>query len=208
MDFALHYTDCYNIIVSSLKKSFLPPTFLFSIVENSTRMFYFSFHTKIYLRTVMNNYQQKVEAFLNCKNIAVAGVSRKGGTSVGNPIYKKFKSAGYSVFQVNPKAEVIDNDKCYANLKSIPSNIEAVMVCTNPNDSLHVVKECKELGIKNIWFHKTMGNGSYSEKAIEYCRKNGINAIESGCPMMHLGNVDFPHKCMHFILNFLGKLKT
>ena len=155
----------------------------------------------------MNNYKQKVDAFLNSKNIAVTGVSRKAGTAVGNPIYKKFKEAGYNAFPVNPKAEIIEGDKCYANLKSIP-NLEAVMVCTNPKDSIDVVKECKELGIEKVWFHKTMGSGSYSDEAIKFCRENGINAIESGCPMMHVGKVDIAHKCIHFVLNTFGKLRN
>lgn len=156
----------------------------------------------------MNNYKEKVEAFLNFKNIAVTGVSRKAGTSVGNPIYQKFKSAGYNVYQVNPNAEVIEGDKCYPDLKSIPQKVKAVMVCTNPKDSIDVVKECKELGIENVWFHNTLGSGSYSKEAVEFCRQNKINSIESGCPMMHVGTVDFGHKCIHFVLNMFGKLKN
>lgn len=156
----------------------------------------------------MNSYTEKVNSFLNCKNIAVSGVSRKAGTSVGNPIYKKFKEAGYNVFQVNPKADNIEGDVCFPNLKSIPAKIDAVMICTNPNESINVVIECKELGINTVWFHKTIGGGSYSAEAVEFCRKNEISAIESGCPMMHVGPVDFGHKCIHFTLNLFGKLKN
>lgn len=154
----------------------------------------------------MNDYKQKVESFLNCKNIAVAGVSRKAGTSVGNPIYQKFKSAGYNTYPVNPNAETIEGEKCYPDLKSIPS-LDAVMICTNSKDSVSVVKECKEIGVDKVWFHKTLGPASYSEEAVEFCRQNGITAIESGCPMMHL-EPDFGHKCIHFMLNVFGKLKS
>lgn len=155
----------------------------------------------------MNSYKEKVDAFLNCKCIAVAGVSRKAGTSVGNPIYQKFKSAGYNVFPVNPKAEIVEGDRCYPDLKSISPKVEAVMICTNPKDSINVVKECKELGIEKVWFHNTIGSGSYSNDAVEFCRQNGINAIENGCPMMHI-SPDFGHKCIHFVLNIFGKLKN
>jgi len=139
--------------------------------------------------------------------VKVSLLSRKAGTAVGNPIYQKFKSAGYNVYPVNPKAEIVEGDKCYHNLKSISPKVEAVMICTNPKDSLEVVKECKELGIEKVWFHNTMGSGSYSEDAAEFCRQNGIAAIESGCPMMHI-SPDFGHKCIHFVLNFFGKLKN
>ena len=156
----------------------------------------------------MNSYKEKVDAFIKCKSIAVTGVSRSSGSSVGNPIYKRFKSEGYETYQVNPNADTIDGDKCYPNLKAISQKVDAVMICTNSKDSISVVKECKELGIDKVWFHNSMGPGSYSKEAAEFCKENGITAIETGCPMMHVGNVDFGHKCIHFFLNVFGKLKN
>ncbi|TSA26734.1 MAG: CoA-binding protein, partial [Ignavibacteriales bacterium] len=68
----------------------------------------------------MNTYEQKVSEFLNQKVIAIAGVSRNPQGGVGNPIYKKFKENGYNIFPVNPNAEMIEGDRCFPNLKSVP----------------------------------------------------------------------------------------
>lgn len=153
------------------------------------------------------NYQQKVENFLSKKIIAVAGVSRNPQTEVGNAIYKKFKSAGYTVYPINPSAEMIEGDKCYPNLKSIPQKAEAVLITTNPKNSLQVVRECSELGINLVWFHRSFGNGSYSKEAEDFCSNNGITAITNGCPMMYIRDADFGHKVAKFFFKLFGRLK-
>jgi uncharacterized protein len=152
------------------------------------------------------DYKEKVDDFLSQKVIAVVGVSRSKQGHVGNPIYQKFKSAGYKVYPVNHYANEIAGDRCYPNLKSIPEKVEAVFVGTAPKDSLRVVKECAELGITRVWFHRAFGPGNYSEEAIRFCKEKNIQVIPLGCPMMHV-NADPFHKCFHFFMKLTGKLK-
>jgi hypothetical protein len=47
------------------------------------------------------------------------------------------------------------------------------------------------------------GNSSASEAAAAYGKAHGLTVIEGGCPMMFL---DFPHKCMRWVLHAMGKL--
>jgi len=155
----------------------------------------------------MNTYEQKVSEFLNQKVIAIAGVSRNPQGGVGNPIYKKFKENGYNIFPVNPNAEMIEGDRCFPNLKSVPEKVNAVFTATNPTASMDVVKQCIETGVKTIWFHHTMGNGSFSEEAAKLGEENGISVIRSGCPMMYISKVDPFHKMMRFFMKLFGKLK-
>ena len=72
-----------------------------------------------------------VQDFLAQKKIAVVGVSdkRETGCNLG---YRKFKTAGYTVFAVNPRLTTFENDPCYADLKSIPEKPDAVFIFTNP----------------------------------------------------------------------------
>lgn len=152
------------------------------------------------------NTKQLIEEFLQQKNIAIAGISRNPNGAVGNAVYKKFKDAGYSVFAVNPKADTIDGEKCYHDLKSIPIKPDAVFLSTHPNKSLDVVRQCAELGINKVWFHRSFGIGSYNEEAENYCRDNGIAAIVYACPMMFVPPVDFGHKCIRFFMKLGGKI--
>jgi hypothetical protein len=148
-----------------------------------------------------------IEQFLQQKNIAVAGISRNPSGSVGNLVYKKFKDAGYNVFAVNPNADEIQGEKCYRSLKAIPEKLDAVFLATHPKQSLEVVKECADVGIKKVWFHRSFGNGSYDKASEIFCKENGIDAIIYACPMMFIQPVDFGHKCIRFFMKIGGKLK-
>jgi predicted CoA-binding protein len=152
------------------------------------------------------NTKQLIDEFLKQKNIAIAGISRNPHGAVGNLVYKKFKTAGYSVFAVNPKADSIEGEKCYHDLQSIPIKPDAVFLSTHPSQSLNIVHQCAELGIKRVWFHRSFGNGSYDKKAETFCKENGIDAIVYACPMMFVPPVDFGHKCIRFFMKLGGKI--
>ena len=47
----------------------------------------------------------------------------------------------------------------------------------HPEITEKILEEVKKLGIKKVW----MQPGSESEKAIEYCEKNGIDLIHNAC---------------------------
>jgi len=150
-------------------------------------------------------FKQRVDNFLAQKNIAFAGYSSEGA-EVANGIYKKFKENGYNAIAINPKFEEVKKVQCFPDLKSVTEKVDAVMVCTPPKATLDIIQECIELGIKHVWIHKSIGNGSYNEEAVQLAEKNGIEIIPMACPMMFLKPDPF-HACFKFILNIRGKLK-
>lgn len=153
----------------------------------------------------MSTLKQAANEFLSHKRIAVAGVSRKGDTAA-NVIYKKLKNCGYEVFPVNPFAEKIDEDKCFHSLNEIPEKVEGVVIGTKPEAALQLVEDCEKLGIKDVWIHRSFGNGSYDEEAIEKAKKLGMKVIPRGCPMLFCEPVDIGHKCIKWFLGATGKL--
>ncbi len=152
------------------------------------------------------NYEQKVKDFLDQKVIAIAGVSRKPQREVGNPIYKKFKDAGYTVYPINPFADLIEGDKCYPTLSATPKKADSVFIATNPSASVEVVQQCVENGISRIWFHRSFGAGSFSEEAAKLGEENGLMVIRSGCPMMFIKDADIFHRMTAFFMKIFGKL--
>jgi hypothetical protein len=155
----------------------------------------------------MSNLKEKVQDFLNQKCIAVAGVSRnpeKGAAA--NAIYKKLKGCGYRVFAVNPKAETVEGDKCYPDLKSIPNGVDGVVIVTPPKSVGDVVQQCIETNVSRVWMHRSFGTGSVSSDAVKLCEENNISVIAGACPMMYLQSVDFGHKMIKGILRFTGGL--
>ena len=116
----------------------------------------------------------------------MAGVSRNG-REPSNAIFKRFRSCGYEVFPVNPAATTVEGEHCYPDLRSVPAPVDGVMIATHPNASVDIVRQCAELGINCVWFHRSIGEGSVSAEALATCRASQITPIVGGCPMMYCG---------------------
>ncbi len=155
----------------------------------------------------MPTLNEAVEDFLTQKRIAVAGVSRTK-EDAANIIYRKLKETGHQVFPINPKAETVEGDPCYPDLKSIPDGVDGVVIVTRPEVTEQIVRQCAEVGTSRVWMHRSMEfiGSSVSEQAVQFCRENNITVIPGGCPMMFCKPVDFGHKCMRWMLGLTGGL--
>ncbi|MBU0693585.1 MAG: CoA-binding protein [Candidatus Omnitrophica bacterium] len=120
-----------------------------------------------------------VKDFLRQKNFAVVG-SFRNESKYAFRILRILKEKGYKVYPVNPRLDEVDGLKCYKSVSDIPFSIDAVDVVTPQEVTERIVKECKEKGINRIWLQP----GAESEKAIEFCKQNGIDVIHSLCVMM------------------------
>ena len=147
-----------------------------------------------------------VQEFLAQDRIAVAGVSRTNTNEAANFIYRRLRDSAHEVFAVNPHTDTIEGDSCYPNLAAIPGGVGAVVVATHPKVTPQVVRECIDLGIGHVWMHRSFGQGSVAEEAVELCREHGVRVIPGGCPMMFMTPVDFGHRCMRWLLGLTGGL--
>lgn len=147
---------------------------------------------------------ENIAAFLSGRTLAVAGVSRDSGQPA-NHIYRKLRDAGHAVVAVNPAASVADGIATVANLRAAGVPLDGVVVCTTPAAAADVVRECVDLGIPRVWFHRSIGQGSVSAEAVALCRAHGIQAIVGGCPMMYCEPVDVVHRCMRWLLRSPGR---
>ncbi|MGD8867015.1 MAG: CoA-binding protein [Gemmatimonadales bacterium] len=153
----------------------------------------------------MSGLDKAVADFLDQRRIAVAGVSRSG-KEAANAVYRKLKGAGYEVYPVNPAADEVEGDACYPTISAVPAEVDAVFIATHPDVTGTVMRECADLGIRRVWVHRSFGQGSVSDEAVEYGRAQGLTVIPGGCPMMHVEPVDVGHKCMRWVLRVTGKL--
>jgi len=125
---------------------------------------------------------EDIEEFINKKNIfAVIGVSQDTN-KYGRKVFDDLKKYNYSVFPINPKEEFILNSKCYKNLKSLPVKPDVVSFVIPPAIGIHIIMECKELGIDKVWLQP----GSESEEIIEYCKDNKIGCLHHQCVLLNL----------------------
>jgi uncharacterized protein len=144
----------------------------------------------------MQDINEATAAFLAKKRVAVTGVSRAPKQHGSNTVYKRLRERGYDVFAVNPNAETVEGDPAYANLRSIPGGVDAVVIGTRPERADETMRECAELGIEHVWMHRGPGAGSVSTSATAYGREHGITVIDGGCPCMFEPTADFGHKVM------------
>ena len=149
----------------------------------------------------MSTIQAAATAFLGKRRIAVTGVSRHPESHGSNVVYRRLRERGYEVFAVNPNAQVVEGDRSYPDLKSIPGGVEAVVIATRPELALGTMEECAGLGIKHVWMHRGPGPGSVSAAATAYGRQHGITVIDGGCPLMFAPTADFGHKVMRVLFS-------
>src|SRR6266511_1634013 len=106
----------------------------------------------------MPSVKETAAAFLANKRVAVTGVSRTPKTHGSNVVYQRLRERGYEVFAVNPNANEVEGDRCYKDLQSIPGGVQAVVIGTRPELAEDTMRECAELGIKQVWMHLGRGH--------------------------------------------------
>lgn len=143
--------------------------------------------------------------FLSHKRIAIAGVSASG-PNAANIIYRRMREDGYQVFAVNPHADYVEGDVSYHSIGEIPGGVDGVVVGTTPVAARTVAQECIELKVPRVWFHRSIGHGSYSGPAVDACEHAGISVIAGACPMMFLQHPDSGHRCLKWFFSMTGKL--
>jgi uncharacterized protein len=148
---------------------------------------------------------RSVTRFLEGRRLAVAGVSRQGNQAA-NAVFRKLRAAGYEVFPVNPKADQVEGVPCFPDLASVPGPLDGVVVATPPDAALALVGQCADRGIGRVWFHRSFGQGSVSQEAVEACRARNIECIAGGCPLMFCPPVDVFHRCMRWWLQRRGSV--
>jgi predicted CoA-binding protein len=156
----------------------------------------------------MESVKNAATEFLTHKRVAVTGVSRTPASHGSNVVYDRLKERGYDVVPVNPNAEEIDGARCYPNLHAIPGGVEAVVIGTRPERALATVQECADLGIKDVWMHRSFGCGSVSDEATRYGREHGMTVIDGGCPLMFEPVSDPGHKVIRAVCRMNHRLPS
>jgi predicted CoA-binding protein len=147
----------------------------------------------------MEPIKEAAAEFLTHKRVAVTGVSRTPGSHGSNAVYKRLRDRGYQVYAVNPNTQEVEGDTSYPDVRSIPDGVEAVVIGTRPERAMDTVRECEELGIRDVWMHRGPGGGSVSEEAVAYGRQHGMTVIDGGCPLMFEPVSDPGHRMMKWM---------
>jgi len=146
------------------------------------------------------------EEFLAQRRIAVTGVSRSPKDHGANVVYKRLRDRDYEVFAINPNAVTVEGDRAFPDLASVPGKVDGVVIGTAPERALATVRECIDLGISRMWFHRGPGRGSVEPGAAQVARDAGMIVIDGGCPCMFGPTADVGHRIMVPMLKLTGNV--
>ena len=150
---------------------------------------------------IINSMKQTIEQFLQCRNIAIVGMSSKS-TKFGNLAYKELSKKNFNLYPIHPKVKTIDGAQCLTNFNDIEDNIDGVLISIQPSESEKVVQSAHKAGIKNVWLQQ----GAQSDSAIQFCKDNGMNIVHNECIMMFAEPVGSFHKFHRWVWKIIGKL--
>jgi len=143
---------------------------------------------------------KQIEEFIASEPIAMAGVSRNP-RKFGFTAFRELKEKGMNIIPVNPYAKEIHGAKVYNDLKSLPPGVKGLLIMTGKNETLNLIREAKELGLKQIWIQQN----SESREVLEELGNSNINYITGQCILMHYKPHSI-HKLHRSINKLFGKL--
>lgn len=150
---------------------------------------------------------QAVQAFLECKRIALVGVSHRKD-HFSRSLLKEMREHGLDVAVVNHNGGVIDEQPVFESLEQVDPPVDGVYVVTPKSASLDVLKQCTKLGLTRVWLHKGSGEGSVSTAAAEYAAAPDSLVVLGQCILMYLEPVHWVHKVHKGLKRAMGTLPT
>jgi len=145
----------------------------------------------------------KIEDFLGQKRIAMVGISREPG-SFSATLFRELCQRGYDMVPVNPNVSEVQGRRCFARMQDVQPPSGAALLMTSPGVTDAVVDDCFRSGIRRIWMHWATGQGSVSDKAVQFCEKQNIDVIPGECPYMFLPNAGVVHRLHGWIRRMTG----
>jgi predicted CoA-binding protein len=146
---------------------------------------------------------ERIRDYLGRRRVAVVGVS-SNGQDFSRAVYREFKKLGYDTVPVNPQAEEIESDRCFKRVQDIQPPPEWALLYTRPEVSEQIVRDCAEAGVRRIWFHRSVAQGSLNGRALALCSELNIEAVPGECPMMFLENAGWFHRFHGFLKQLTG----
>ncbi|KAI8335899.1 CoA-binding protein [Chlamydoabsidia padenii] len=116
------------------------------------------------------------DQFIKNPYFAVLGASTSR-TKYGNKVLRWYQTQGLNVTPVHPKETEIESIRTVASMDELEYPQQtSVSVITPPHITLQVLKDCKRLGISNIWLQP----GAENKQVLDYGRESGLHVIAGG----------------------------
>lgn len=109
-----------------------------------------------------------LDCIFHPKAVAIAGVSERMD-SFGSLFLRSLKDIGFegTIYPVNPRYERLSDLPCFPNIRSLPGEVDLVILSTPPETVPSLVRECVQKGAKGC----IINTAGFSESGTEAGRK-------------------------------------
>jgi len=115
------------------------------------------------------------------KTIAIIGASERR-KKYGNKAVRAFRDGGWTVYPVNPRAEVIEGLKCYSSILEVPEPIDRVSMYVSPAAARDMLDDIAAKHPGEVFFNP----GSADDEVMAMAREKGLNPILA-CSVVNIG---------------------
>jgi predicted CoA-binding protein len=145
--------------------------------------------------------KRTIEEFVNCKRLAVVGVSRDE-KKFGSMAYLELKERGYDLVPVHPDLPSFAGETCYPRLQAIPQPVDGAVVIVSPARVSDVLRDAAAAGVTRVWIQQ----GAESPEALALADELGLSVAHNACILMYAQPVRGFHKFHRAIVKLFGKL--
>ena len=125
----------------------------------------------------INDAQEIKEIFLDCKRIAIIGLS-PDPTKDSHKVAKYLQEHGFKIYPIYPKEEIILGERVYRSLSDIKESVDMVDMFRKPEIADSLIEEVlKRKDVKVFWLQLSIVNNAACQKA----KENGIKAVQNKC---------------------------
>ena len=110
------------------------------------------------------------------KRVAIVGLS-DNWSRPSNFVGKYLLEHGFEVIPVNPKYDEILGQKCYADLKDIPTPVDIVDLFQRADRVMPFVDDAIKIGARVVW----MQLGIVNQEAAQKARDAGLEVVMDRC---------------------------
>jgi uncharacterized protein len=104
--------------------------------------------------------------------VAIIGASADRNKFSNKSIHAHLR-AGYDIYPVNPKEEMIEGLKCYKSVAEIPVPLDRISLYLPPTVGVKILDDIAKKGCQELWVNP----GADSPELIEKARTLGLNPI-------------------------------
>ena len=114
--------------------------------------------------------------------VAILGASADRA-KFGNKSVRAHQQQGFTVYPVNPKADVIEGLPAFKSLADVPAGkLDRISVYLPPHVGMAVLPEIVARGCDELWLNP----GSDSDELVAAAREKGLNVIQA-CSIVDVG---------------------